>query len=496
VKEIQKLTRDRIHIVAQTLILGDGLELRAAYSPTVSANINLAKLRQGVTLPSGGASTLPELSRTLDALEPQIVVPVRTTGDGCAAVAITLFDDNLAAPLDNVVRRLGIGAASGCSTKSLDTKPLETGKLALLASPYTRKADAALYIFDMEIAPGRPATPAFFLLGGAHPSVHSWKLERQLGSYLGGPGGGSFRSDLSAARSCFDTNAAGACYATVANHLRSVVFPSGPEAQTSYGLLQDLAKRQPRPTVFFRLVNKSGDTTLLPLGLLGFDDGSRLAEKVDAILPMPRERPADAGSCIASWTVVIPNVLDEADKFLGSVRPSPDWIRSWDGFVHYATDPGNAASPRGEGFVLLSHHGGGKLTFTPKSAPTRSLIPEEIKHHFPRGSVALLAACGVAQLGEDNEGLPLLNKLNSLGIDTAIVSPFDVRAPIGARFAIQFANEVQKAREAKKPADLLELLQKSREAVRRDNLSKAFADELDEFVVMGSNKMALCAPPS
>jgi hypothetical protein len=126
------------------------------------------------------------------------------------------------------------------------------------------------------------------------------------------------------------------------------------------------------------------------------------------------------------------------------------------------------------------------------------LRAQQIKHKFGPGSVALLAACGVGKLSSDNKELQLLDQLNLLGLDAAILSPFDVRPVIGARLALHFAAQEEKARTEHKTVSLLELFRLARAKVEQDPSTKAHADELNEFLLVGNSQIKLCpaAPPS
>lgn len=525
-RELDRIPGASMRILVQAVVVGAGLRLLPASGARAEFTVNLLRLRDPamvrvIPAAAGGpfemarrtssppsaadrsARTLTELSSRVNALQPELVVGVHAEAAGCAAVAVSIWNASLSMPIDHVVRRIAVGSSRACQSPAISGRAIETGLLSLLALPYDRAADAALHVFEIELTSQQTATAAVFVRNGSPPEVSSWNPARQLSTYLGGSGGGQLRAELEEARRCSQSDPRASCYSGLSQRLTSVVFSDATgerqkDADRALKALQELSARRQAPNVFFRLVDAQGRTTLLPLGLLGLGNGERLARKINAIMPMPHERPVDPGRCVAGWELVLPEAMDEVEaEFLAPLGAEPKtWIRTWKPFEEYATAAGDENGPRGEGLLLLAHHGGGKLAFFPRTR-TEALVPEQLRRRFPPGSVAVLAACGVGRIGEDNAGLPLLDRLNRLGIDAAILSPFDVRAPLGARFAIHFAREIERADQGKATIDLLELFRRSRDAVREDALARDFADELDEFLLVGNSRIPLChAAPS
>jgi hypothetical protein len=113
-------------------------------------------------------------------------------------------------------------------------------------------------------------------------------------------------------------------------------------------------------------------------------------------------------------------------------------------------------------------------------------------HRFAPGSVAVLAACSVGDVSAQSSGAGLLETLNKLGIDAAIVSPFAVRGPVGARFAFHFADEVIKARDAREAATLVQLFERATEETRKDTKIASEKNGVYEFVLAGNGGLRLC----
>jgi hypothetical protein len=241
-------------------------------------------------------------------------------------------------------------------------------------------------------------------------------------------------------------------------------------------------------------VDVQGKSLFLPLGLIRIGDRF-LAQSASVLQPLPRENVPLPGRCIGPWTMVLPESLGDDvvnPRFLTPVLPIPtDRVKDWNAFTAYLKGA-PADSSKAEGFLLLAHHGGGRLAFVPNRPD--SLLSDHITRHFPPGSVAVLAACSVGQLTGDNKGLPLLTRLNELGVDAAILSPFAVDGPFGARFAMYFAATVQKAKETREtpPPDLRTLFHRAVEGVRADPDLAPLADEAFEFILAGNAAIPMC----
>ncbi len=258
--------------------------------------------------------------------------------------------------------------------------------------------------------------------------------------------------------------------------------------------LDEVVRTAVSPSVFVRLVDVNGTSLFLPLGLISVGD-QVLAKRATVIQPLPREDVPMPGRCIGPWTMVLPQSLGDdivLPRFLIPVPPSPpDRMTDWAAFTSYLTGT-PADRSKAEGLLLLAHHGGGRLAFVPNRPD--SLLARNISRRFPPGSVAVLAACSVGQLTGDNRGMPLLTRLNDLGVDAVILSPFTVDGPFGARFAMHFAAAVERARESHEtpPPDLRRLFERTVERVRADPAVGSMADEAYEFILAGNTSIPLC----
>jgi hypothetical protein len=217
-----------------------------------------------------------------------------------------------------------------------------------------------------------------------------------------------------------------------------------------------------------------------------------LGQKATLTTPLPKQTVHDPDGCVDAWRFVLPNKLQDVEAdYLAPIPDSlaaGDRISEWKDFKAYAQ--ATAAPLRSEGFVLLSHHTAGLVTFDPTS--TDSLQAGDFTRSYKTGSIAVLAGCSVGQLVGDNKGLPLLSALNSRGVSAVILSPFDIKGEVGARFAVHFTDVVEKARRAKENVDLRTLFDRALSDTRKDALIKGFDSELDELLLIGDGQISLC----
>jgi hypothetical protein len=245
------------------------------------------------------------------------------------------------------------------------------------------------------------------------------------------------------------------------------------------------------PIVLVRFVTVRGLTRFVPIGLLTLPGGTLLAKKAAIVQPLPNEVYSEPQPCIGKWTLVLPAALGGvAAAYLVPPKVMPkDRIQDWDAFEKYITKKTKPGTP-GEGLVLLAHHDGAKVRFSPKDQ--RYVSAAEIKRRFSPGSIAVLAACSAGEIGGGERDMPFLSQLNTNGIEAAIVSPFDIHAPLGARFAMHFADQIAKAQKTKETPDLITLHRRTVAAVAKGNTVKVMAPELAEFVLAGNVGLRVC----
>jgi hypothetical protein len=494
-KELNDVTGDTLPIVVKPFLLGRGLTFQPGRAKTQSLDLKLERLRKPPA-DFTRADPLPVFADKVSAL--RVTVGVEATGSGCAAVGLSIWNAAANRPLDYVVREIPVsdpeapGPPPGCGTGNAKSRKMTGRLVSLLATRTQQTADAAFHLFEIKVADDEPASVAVFMRKGDNPAALSWKLSRSLSEYVSSPT--LLLERLADARTRHD-------YAKLSEELTGVLLPrtalrveDQAEVDEARRSLDEVLRTAASPYVFVRLVDVQGKSLFLPLGLVRVGD-RLLAQGASILQPLPREDPPVPGRCIGPWTMVLPESLGDDvvnPRFLAPVPPVPaDRVKDWGAFTTYLK--GTPADPsKAEGFLLLAHHGGGRLAFVPNRPD--SLLSDEITRRFPPGSVAVLAACSVGQLTGDNRGLPLLTRLNDLGVDAAILSPFAVEGPFGARFAMHFAATVQKAKEAREtpPPNLGTLFRRAVEGVRADPDLAPLADEAFEFILAGNAGISLC----
>jgi hypothetical protein len=485
---------DTLPIVVKPFLLGRGLTFQEGRARTRATAIKLDVLRSP---PTGFThdEPLPSFADKVKAL--RVTIGVDADGAGCAAVGLSIWNASANRPLDYLVREIavteedGTGAPAGCGSGK--SKSMTGQLVSLLATQTQQRADAAFHVFEIKVGSADPVSVAVFMRRSDDPAALSWRLSRSLSKYVSSPT--LLLERLNDARTRHD-------YSQLSEELTGILLPKAAEriddqddVDEARRQLDAVVRTAASPSVFVRLVDVDGMSLFLPLGLISVGD-QLLAKRATVIQPLPREDAPMPGRCIGTWTMVLPTDLDRNvvdPRFLTPVPPSPaDRMTEWTAFTSYLKGTPTDTS-KAEGLLLLAHHGaGGRLAFIPNRP--ESLLADDISRRFPRGSVAVLAACSVGQLTGDNEGLPLLTRLNRLGVDTVILSPFAVDGPFGARFAMHFAAAVQRARDAHEtpPPDLRRLFARAVEGVRADPFVGRLADEAYEFILAGNTSIPLC----
>jgi hypothetical protein len=492
---LSEATGASLPIIVKPFILGRGLSFQPGRAETQAVDIDLERLREPPTNFTPD-DALPAFADKVKSL--RVTLGVKADGPGCAAVGISIWNADANHPLDYVVREIPVLASdtaappAGCGTAAGAPHRVTAGLVSLLAAGGSQSADAAFHLFEIKVGGDDPASVAVFMKKAEHPVARSWQLSRPLSTYVSSPV--LLLERLGDARTRHD-------YSRLSEELTSMVLPTAavrpedqPDVDEARRELDEVLRTTRSPSVFVRLVDVKGKSVFLPLGLITVGDGL-LAKRAAVVQPLPREDVPQSGRCIGAWTMVLPTSLGNdivAPRFLEPVAPTPaDRMTDWPAFTSYLKGRPADAS-KAEGLLLLAHHAGGRLEFVPNGPD--SFMADNITRPFPPGSVAVLAACSVGQLTGDNQGLPLLTRLNDLGVDAVILSPFAVDGPFGARFAMNFASVVQKARSANEipVPDLRVLFARTVEAVRADPAVGTSADEAYEFILAGNAAIPLC----
>lgn len=440
--------------------------------------------------------------------------------DGCASIALSIWDESGQFPLDNLIHTVTVGAGPGdgmmCSKDGSELR----GGLATLLSPSLDRGpgasdsiNAALHVFEFPHGT-KKRTVAILVDKSRYQAaqkgatiiergVFAWELESTLSDYLVKPG-----QMLLAINNARDqaNKAVDDAYSAVADELRLKLFSGADSGQdkTAKGALAALQdtvrKAKQTPMIVVRMYSVDNEPVYLPLGLLAARAKNRVfTQPVTIIQPLPRERYVSGKTCIDPWTFGIPQKLSGVgDVDMTDVAPGKGgdgeahWLRTLPDLATWLS-PGDAENKSGkpEGFLLLAHHAEGNLWF---ESQANRILRERVSRKFSPGSVAVLSACSIGNPEGDNRAI--LDKLNRNGMDAMIVSPFPVRTDYGIRLARNVVSVIRSAHAAASTPTLAEIFKAATDRTVKDfSTFKVTLDEMAlEFLILGDYNIRLCKP--
>jgi branched-chain amino acid transport system substrate-binding protein len=474
-----------------------------------------------------GAMTLPEFSAAVAAGQARFEVKVvNNIAPGCAIIAFTIWDyrDN---PIDHLLQTVPVGDGTTRPNCSPVNPEALKGGFATLMSPVfsigsanpQEPIQAALHLFQV-MAQGKKKTIAIFVdktvYQPPHPGqpaselgVYGWQMPQWLSDYISNPNG--LPGKINAAWIAADSGAPGP-YADVANELAGKIFGAEvadqPKADAAREALRRLATTQINPVVVVRMVDENNRELYVPLNLISAAGNTEgLANPITVVQPLQTER-YEAPSCIGKWAFGLskdtkdldPNLKVEFDALAAAQPASGEaWIRNAAELKTYfkSTPVSPAASASAtpapaEGLVLLAHHDEFGVFFDDING---RVLAQGLRHAYPPGSIAVLAACATAK---PNTGMDILNGLNDSGVDAMIVSPFNVRIDYGSRMALEFAKVVRDNRQNGRTSTLAQMFAQATSATRQffkdQNNNARLEDMALEFILAGNPYLRLCPP--
>jgi C4-dicarboxylate-binding protein DctP len=468
-----------------------------------------------------GQLSLQQLAAELSVGEP-LAWSLVAREAGCARIALSIWDPLGLRPLDYLVVTQGVrraGEREPACPEGLQGGALVSGLHALLdidpagAAAGTRRADAALHLFDVERAgEERPGTIGVYVdraefeaaaAAGRTPAVHAWELDSRLSDFLSQPT--KLQDSLSGVRASLGR--VERPYADVVRQLDAALFGARTAddqaaADAARQAMQRLAQQGQAPQMLVRYVNDFGQLYYVPLALLAADAPSRvLARRITVVQPLPGASRTAAGNCFDAWNLAIPRRLDGVRADDAELLRRDDWRVTGDrlawyednlALLRFLSSPAQAGKT-GEALVLLAHHGDGKLTYSATARPDR-ILDEELRRNFGPGSVAVLAACSTAGISDASRAF--VQKLMRRGVEAFVVSPFQVDASFGTHLAVSFvdvAGEARRRGETPRIVDLYErALQKTIDSFAGQ---PGYGDMALEFQLIGNHELRLCAPP-
>lgn len=475
------------------VIFGDNLSFHAGAGKARQITIDLSRLHEPSI--SRSSMSLSHLSQSLSAINDgdesfqPLNVEVLAKSDGCGAVALSVWNENRNKPLDYVIQPLVIGE-TGCVFKS---KPDTLAGRMLTMSPgmSDKRANVALHIFEMGID-SEELSVSVLVVGdpqGQGNQLFSWQLAESVSAYINHKD--LFLQHLKNAKQKTPID-----LTVVSESLKNAIFQGSNShdneiAEEARKAFDSFLSSHPSPTLFARLVDSSGISLFLPLGLMETATGEPLGRKAKIIQPLVKED-FENPRCISNWTVVIPKFLQGVteDTHLELISPlrSPQMqhIHEWVQFVNYLEDRNSSPTDSPEGLLILTHHHEGAIWF---NRDIGSVSRSALKREFQDGSVALLISCEGGKIDDPFKSLSWVRALEGANIDALILSPFEVNAVYAARFAVQFAEQINQARGGE---SLYELYAATIQTLETDTDAKDENVFPYEFLVAGDGDITLC----
>lgn len=503
IKKARLMNRKKITLTVRPILAGSALEWRPDARSEYYLEVDVEKLAPPTneqlerdliewTDHLSGQKKLNDISELFRAAH--LSIPMLAKNNGCAHVALSIWDEAGTRPLDHVVHTVSVGEKDACGIGVQST--VSAGFSTLLETlpnpgyPPT-PAEAALHIFEL---PGSnisaKAIALFVDATNKPPAVYSWSLETSIGRYVSEPD--QLLRMIGEARTTKD-------YSNVAKELQAKIFTavSGSEATHAMAALKRIVdESKTDPVILARITSVRGTPVYLPLSLLSSANPPLLARRINVVHPSPEPSPVLTPTCVKPWTFAVPRTLSQ---HIGDVVMEPDnsWINdhrqgTLSELRTYFGEPSpSLAKPslNGEGLLLLAHQANGNLWF---GMQTDRVGLTDLKKQFSPGSVAILSACSAANPDGDND--MWINKMSRLGVDTIFASPFPIPLKYGVKFTRRFIHAVRVAQEKNEATTIASLFIKASNDAA-DDLNGLSKDIQYEFVLIGDHDIRLCKNP-
>ena len=498
-----------LKLTVRPLLIGGGLERGPRFLTEDTITLRLERLRQPDQIQSEkevalleryrrGDATIVDVATRLQA--GQVTVPVRATRfTGCAQIVFSIWDEGGVRPLDHVVHTVSIRDPNQPAPDCEQT-PLQGGFRSLsgiMTAGGTVQADAALQIIEFDTQNG-PLTVAFYLDAEKNRAaransaliergLYTWTLITPLQDFVG-----EQRQLLAIINTARDRGS----YAIAATELKERLFPNGDDPVNTqdgkaFQSLVDLAKgKKGPPVILMRAVTAKNTPVFVPLALLASSDAKLLAQRLDIVYPLSRERYNTPGTCIDRWSLGVPNKIDPSTSVEVTASARMDRYATLPELKGYLTAASTAIAGRSQALLILAHQDSGNLWYTGNGQQQR-VIPENYKRNYPPGSLAILSACSAVNPKGDNQRVMQL--LNDHGIDVVIGSPFPIEVPYGVALSRAFVDVAIAAYQAKTAPTVLEMFDlATANAAKQLSGQAQLKEKALEFMVVGDHGIRLC----
>jgi hypothetical protein len=426
-----------------------------------------------------------------------VCIEIDANETGCAGLAFSVWNRSMTRLIDYVVRTVSITDTSDalrqCPRAGEIAVSLDTPRLNMLSLESHRPVDASLHVIERQ---EQADTLTFVVYAQIDPpQFYSWSIPVRLSDLEG-----NLKDYLSHSESILYFREVGRLIHEHFFHA-SNDRDQREQADPALQALGHLAKTRSegKPSLFVRFANASNKLVFIPIHLLSVDAKNpqpigRRVNVIHALYP-PRDAWNRDRRCLDSFRFVISpaivkalpaaQALDRTIEELGF-----DVITSWNGFMDYVS----AIQPQQntEAFLLLAHHGPNKIMFS-RDQPQAPVTSQTIERRFRPVSVAVLAACSVANISEANTGRQILERLNDHGIGAAVVSPFLVDERVAASLILALAKQASKAKTSTETLTVETLFRRAVEDVATDTtLGDIERLRINEFMLVGDGDIPIC----
>jgi Carboxypeptidase regulatory-like domain/Leucine rich repeat/Leucine Rich Repeat len=431
----------RINVIGRALALTERVDPVASWTRTAGWIPQFDTAAAGVLsldldkLTADSKNAGPDISQSFRA--GAIRFGVKALDHGCAAIAVSIWDQTRSLPLDHIVRIVSVGTQTKCSSGG-NSEQVTPGTFSLPAKEIA--PDVSLQVFEYKVN-GDSRSAAFMALrtpSGPCESFHWASDSSVIDQILHSQ---NFRTVLGQAR------LTEGLYSSVGEQLVDAFFPSrhslgGCGSADAFNALKVLSQQRDL-RLYARISDTDERLVIVPLGLLAmFTDGGQrvFAHDIRVFQPIARQTLGPT-ECVKNWMFVLPSNLDginpgdsrlDLPNVLGS---DPRVVRSKQDFLTRLVDAEDETETP-NGLLLLAHHQDGVLTF---SAPGDSIGYTRFDRSVGSGSIAILSACETTNLTESTK---LINRLNTDGVDAFVAASFELDISFGINFAFNFAETI------------------------------------------------------
>jgi hypothetical protein len=475
-------TRNTVTLQILTTVEGDGIEL-AAKTGWRTVRVDIGQLRrddldqwQTDIRAHPTEEKFFEIVKTTSALRnPRgdwrpIKVAFRATKPGCAAVALSIWDEGLTHPLDQIAWPVSVGGEPCRMTTSFD-RTLTGALLDRFGAPLSQNPSAALHVFEFKLSSRGQVIAVFAMRGQKTPRV--WKLDDALTDII------STGLQPAAERARKKNDYYG--FGEVSSVLEQVLF-IGEQGSAALRDIRQLVKSEGRPLIYARIVDDEGRSVALPLALLAVEKEGPLGRYARVLSPLRFERTSVSKSCVAKWAVL---TNGDVGALPDRMKPGyPDWPNAK---AYLRTACADVSKQPSEAVFLLAHHptdGSEAIGYDADD----TLLVGGLTRCYPPGSIGLFFLCQFANPKPSKVPLTCLEKFNKKGLDAAIASTFALDDTFARHFLAALERTVSELPRATTFGDVYDA------TVAR--LGKDFgqkdADEAFELALIGNPDLKIC----